>query len=452
MIVNRPLTPEERHRSQRFFYAFNFGNGMSYMCLGENVLVLFAAQLAAPAAIVSLLGAMQYIGYAMTPLGVRRTARRGAADSQADFWIARNAAALLTASAALVATMPRLSWAVLVLGSLLFYGCRAAGCALMTPLLGDISTVDEAPGVLGKTQAAFVTSAVATLGIVTAVTARSGGVGTLAGVILAGSFLGLATSFCLRGVHETGAMRDAAREPLALGMREAMRDGDLRRLAVAWFLLNLAVMLLIPLSTLALKRGCGFGNAKVLVCACAQLGAGIAISFASGRLCRVFGPRRALVAVAWAALAVPPAWLVFPQSGPTVFPAAIALFLWLGVVYYLFINASGSYFLLSCPDKSKQVAGSVAINLISSAGAGVAASMLGAWLVTVAEKWAPTLQSPLFAGALGPFRLYFLMTFPLIAIALPAALLLRTKVYDYREKHGERALRHAIAMGHHRKN
>ena len=82
MILNRTLTAEERRISQRCIEAFNFGNGMSYMCLGESILVLFAARLGAPNAVVALLGAMQYLGYAMLPLGVWRTAVRGAAASQ----------------------------------------------------------------------------------------------------------------------------------------------------------------------------------------------------------------------------------------------------------------------------------------------------------------------------------------------------------------------------------
>ena len=81
MVVGRPLEPRERLASQRRFNAFNFGNGVSYMCLGENLLVLFAARLDAPNAVVALLGAMLYIGYAMLPLGVRRTALRGASTS-----------------------------------------------------------------------------------------------------------------------------------------------------------------------------------------------------------------------------------------------------------------------------------------------------------------------------------------------------------------------------------
>ena len=45
MILGRQLTARERRRSQHLYCAFNFVNGMSYMCLGESLLVLFAAQL-----------------------------------------------------------------------------------------------------------------------------------------------------------------------------------------------------------------------------------------------------------------------------------------------------------------------------------------------------------------------------------------------------------------------
>ena len=45
MILGRQLTARERRRSQHLYCAFNFVNGMSYMCLGESLLVLFAVQL-----------------------------------------------------------------------------------------------------------------------------------------------------------------------------------------------------------------------------------------------------------------------------------------------------------------------------------------------------------------------------------------------------------------------
>ena len=455
MILGRPLTAAERRKSQRLYGAFNFGNGMSYMCLGENLLVLFATQLGAPNAVIALLGAMQFVGYAMLPLGVRHTARRGAATSQADFWVARNAAALLTASAALVwLASPPAAWGLVLLGALLFYGFRAAGCVLFTPLLGDVSTEDEAPGVIGYTTALFNVSAVATLAAITAATNRWQGRDALAAIIVIGAMLGMGSSFFLRGMCETGALRDAAREPLMRGMRDALRDNDLRRLTCAWFMLNLVSIMLVPISMLALKRGCGFGDTRALLCACAQFAGGIASSFASGPLCRHFGPRRVLVAGLLGYAAVASSWLIFPD-GPvsgTTQAAGMALFFWLGAFFYLLYNATNSYFLLACPGKKAQVSGSIAVNLVAGAGAGIVGSALGAWLVSRTADWAPALGVDAFNGPLGPFRLFFLLLLPLAAAGAVACLLLRTKVYSYRREHGEKALRTAVALGHNRKH
>lgn len=413
MILGRPLTARERHRSQNLYCAFNFVNGMSYMCLGEGVLVLFAAQLGAPNAVVSLLGAMLYVGYALLPLGVLRTARRGAAVCQADFWVARNVAALLTASAAAVwLASPRASWAVLLVGAFFFYGCRAAGSVLFTPLLGDVSTEEEAASVIGRTTGFFNLSAVAAIATVTAVTHRWHGRVALAAIIVAGAALGMCSSFFVRGMKETGAIRDAARAPLLLGIRKALRNRALLRLSLDWFLLNLSIILFIPISMLALKRGCGFGDSKAMVCACAEFAAGILASFACGPLCRAFGSRRVLAGSALGFVVVPFAWLLLPATGPHALACGIALFFWLGGFYYAIYNATNAAFLEACPDKREQVAGSVAANLVAAVGAGVVGSALGAWLLTCAGTWAAALPFAAFAGPLGPFRLFFLAGLP----------------------------------------
>ena len=424
MILGRKLTAAERCRSQNLYCAFNFINGMSYMCLGEGVLVLFAAQLGAPNSVVSLLGALLYVGYAMLPVGVLRTARRGAAACQADFWIARNAAALVTASAAAVwVASPQASWAVLVAGAFLFYGCRAAGSALFTPLLGDVSTEEEASSVIGRTTGFFNLSAVAAIACVTAVMHRWHGRIALAAIIVTGAALGICSSFFVRGMYETGAIRDAAREPLRTGMRRALRNRALRRLSLDWFLLNLSIILFVPISVLALKRGCGFADSRAMICACAQFGAGTLASFVCGPLCRAFGPRRVMAVSALGFAAVPFAWLLFPETGPLAMPSAIMLFFWLGGCYYAIYNTTNAAFLEACPDKRDQVAGSVAVNLLAGAGAGVAGSALGAWLVSISGDLVSALPFHAFAGPLGQFRLFFLLVLPVPVAALLVCML-----------------------------
>ncbi len=222
MILERALAPQERRVSQRLCGAFNFVNGISCTCLGDFVVVLFAASLGAPNAVVSVLAAMQYAGYLILPMGIPWAGRRGAATGEADFWAANGATALLAVMAALGChRFPVASCCLAVPCVVLFYGFRAAGSFLYTPLRGDISTEKEAPGVIGATTALYSISGVATLVAITAATRRWHGSGALAAIMGVGALLGIAGSFFLRVMRETDAIRDAARTRLLSAMRHA---------------------------------------------------------------------------------------------------------------------------------------------------------------------------------------------------------------------------------------
>lgn len=427
-ILGRPLTAEERRASQRNYGRFCLVNGVSYMCLGENVLVLFAARLETPDPIVAILGSMLYVGFVMLPLGVRRTARLGAAISLADFWFARNLAALLTAAAAPVAlASPRMAWGLLLLGSLLFYGCRAAGCVIGTPLVGDISTEQEAPVVLGDTQALYNASSAVMLVVITLLTARWHGLWTLAGIIVFGACCGVWASGFLRRIWESGAICDAAMVPLLPGMRAAWRNRNLHRLAAAWSAFNVCLMLTVPMSMLALKRGCGLGDAAALLCACAQFVSGYVVSRQSGGLCQSRGTRRVLLLTAAGFFIVPALWLAMPSGGMPAVAVGVLLFSLLGSLTVLVYNAASAHFLLVCPDKREQIAASVAINLVSGAGAGLAGSAIGPWLIAHAVGWAPRLAA-FGSGAIGTYRLYFLTLIPILAFAVAASQSLTSRV------------------------
>ena len=68
MICKGPLTPAQLASSQHNYHIFSLINGLSYMCLGETVLILLAVRLGCPDYIVSTLGAMIYFGFLLLPL------------------------------------------------------------------------------------------------------------------------------------------------------------------------------------------------------------------------------------------------------------------------------------------------------------------------------------------------------------------------------------------------
>ena len=83
MIFNGSVPVERLERSQRAYYAFCVLNGLAYMCVGEGVVVLFAVKCGFPDFVVSIVGAMLYLGYLLLPLGRTACARVGAVRSQA---------------------------------------------------------------------------------------------------------------------------------------------------------------------------------------------------------------------------------------------------------------------------------------------------------------------------------------------------------------------------------
>ena len=118
MIFKNTVPPERRRSSQRNYNIYNSINGLSYMCLGEAVIILLAVRIGSPDYVIAAIGAMIYIGFLLLPLGKIVAMRIGAAQSQAFFWVMRNSAALLVAVAAGVSTLgfPNLAAGCLLTG------------------------------------------------------------------------------------------------------------------------------------------------------------------------------------------------------------------------------------------------------------------------------------------------------------------------------------------------
>lgn len=453
MILNRPLTAAERKASQRNHLCFSLINGASYMCLGENVVILLAVHLAAPSTVVAVIGSMMYIGYLALPLGVSRTARVGAAACQADFWICRNMAALAIASSVFLARVsPPLAWGVIVFGSFLFYACRAAGCVLGMPLVGDIASREEVSLFLGANNKCFYGSGVVAIMAVAALTHFMESVWTLFGVIVFGAACGFTSSHFIRGINESGAVKEAAGLKLLPGMKEVFKSRDVRLLSLAWFGLNLTFMMLAPLSVLALRRGFGFSDTAVLVCAVAQFAAGCLISPLSGRLGKHLGPRFVLASSFALFLSVPFFWYFFPASvgAPSMVAKATAILLFaiIGMAQICTANAATAYFLMICPDAKAQVPGTIAVQILASVGAGLCGSAAASGLLVLSERLAGHLGGH-FGGSFGQFRVYFLLAAPVFVLCWVWILRLRTVIHEFRAKYGMKAIERAIGLAHH---
>ncbi len=382
MICQQPLTTEQRHRSQFNYNMFNVINGFSYMCLGETVLILLAVQLDCPDYFVSTLGAMLYFGFLLLPLGKLFTAQVGAAQTQTIFWILRNCAALLVGSSTIFHAMGwhLFSMGTLLLGAFLFYGFRAAGVVMSQPLIGDFTDEISRPRVIAVSIGLFYVSCFFALITISWLLHLNSSVWMLTGVIVVGAMFGFSSSHFIRKIDETESIRQSARKPIRAELVSALRDRSLKRQILAGFIINLAIIMLVPVSMLTLKRGYRVSDTDALLYALVQFAAAAIVSFLSGKVAAKIGPRKTMLHAYGLLLLLGLLWVFAPAEKSFTY-LALPFFLAGGASVAL-NNSVMHYFLQNVPP-SKRVAASIFVSVVTGAGAGVVGMLLAGLLLRV---------------------------------------------------------------------
>jgi len=454
VIVDHPLTLEERKISQKNYLRFGFINGFSYMCLGETIIILIAVQIGMPDVLITFVGAMLYIGFLLLPLGVRQTARTGAAQSQASFWVCRNIAALLVAVSAVVAQyIPVVAWGLLLFAALMFYGFRAAGVVLSQPLIGEITNDDDRSQVVGNATGAFYFSGVIALIIVSFLLKMSDSIWILCGIVVFGASMGVTASRFIRAIRETDIIRQTAQKPLMPEWKKVKANPMIRQLLIVGFCKNLAVILMVPASVLFLKKGYGFSDTVAVLFSAAQFCASFTASWLSGKIVAKKGPRAVLIISVSLGLIVSLLWLIAPFSG-IIIPCilSVLVFFLCGTTVAFGDNANTCYFLMAVP-KEQQIAGSVATNVIQGAGAGIAGMVIAGGLMWFARYITPSIGGafqnfiPGDGQQILTYKLFFLLALPIQLFALYQTIRLKTIIKTYRAEHGEEGVRRTVASG-----
>ncbi len=409
MILNRLLTREEKVISQRNYNRYCAVNGMSYMCLGETVLILFAVRLGCPDTVVAVLGAMIFFGFLLLPLGKWMTARVGAARSQADFWICRNIAALLVAGAAPMAVFGShiAAQAMIVLGAFLFYGFRAAGVVMSQPLVGEFCDPEEQGRFLSRSWFYFYSFGLLSLFTISVVLKFSSSVWVLCFIIVAGTLLGFTSAGFLRKVRETGQIQESARKPMLDGLKPVLQNRVVIRQLLAGMVCNLGVILTVPISMLALKRGYQVSDTQALLYFLVQLASAVAVSRVLSRVADRFGGRKLTLMAFYGFYVIALFWVVTPDK--FFWPLLAIPFIFCPCGHTVAVTALSQYFLRSVP-KSQQVMASMVI----SVGTGVVSGLLGmvcsSGLLKLSAIWSGS------EGTLANYRLYFLLVIILLPV------------------------------------
>lgn len=446
MIYDQPLTAEQRAKSQSNYNWFNVINGASYMCLGESIIVLFAIRMNMSNTVISLIGAMLFLGYLLLPLGVKRAAKVGAASCQADFWICRNIAALLAAASIFVNFYsPVLAGITLLTGAFLFYGFRAAGIVLSSPMIGDFTTEADRSAVIGRSTALFYGAGAFALACISTILYFKDSVWVLVGIIAAGASLGVTASTFVRNIDETSALRKSAQRPLFGGLPYLMNNPGGRNLTLVWFLTNLTNLLIIPISILTLKRGCGVSDTNAVLFSLVQFVIMIFASQYSPLLTKRLGPRLMILIAFFCYVPTILFWISLPalhiSNGWLLWGLMIIPFGMQGIASVVNTNSLIHYFLMTV-EKERQVECVMILNLITGAAAGIIGMGMAAGLMKLAD---------LIPGSDGllVFRNYFVMILIFFCAEMPFVFRLKTVIHEYRVQHGDEATTKTLAAPHH---
>lgn len=446
MVRLTPLTPSQRRGSLRNLYRHTTINGLAYMCVGEMVVALLAVKLGCSDGLVAALGTMLYVGFVMLPLGRMLAARVGAARAEGTFWFLRNLAALLIASSALwYPRHPALVAATILLGSFLFYGCRAAGIVLQQPLLGDISTSETRPRAIALSNGLFYVAMCASLAAVSAVLRCDESIRTIVWIIAVGSLLGMVSSAFLLLIDEGPGPRESARAPIRADARRLAASPRFRRFLTASVALNIAFMLLLPPSLLLLKRGHGVSDFDALLLTSPMWLMSALASFATAPLGRRYGPRKELLGthLLFLALAALAALLAAPGTGVPRW-SFLLFYAGFGLARGVLDNAVTHYYLASTPSRLR-VPASLLLYLMYGVGAGLLGLGLSTGLLEWATHGGTATAVKGSAEALAAYRRYFWF---LVALLAPT-LTLVWRIAPLPEERRVR-IRHAFRAPHHR--
>lgn len=234
-------------------------------------------------------------------------------------------------------------------------------------------------------------------------------------IALFGSSLGITSSQYIRKIDESSMLREFASRPVFKEIGKALRESSIRKQVAATFVINIANIMLIPVSLIAIKRGFGISNANAVFFSLFQWVFSIIGSWVATRLARKMGPRRVAIVGYLLISTIAPLWFVLSGAFCPVWRLFLLTPFLIGGLSFAMMSNSMIHYFLQNVDEDKRVVVSLLISTASGVGAGLTGLAITGALLTWLERS--------YTGAPVPetYRIYFLLAG---IILLPGILLL----------------------------
>ncbi|OGV31279.1 MAG: hypothetical protein A2020_01500 [Lentisphaerae bacterium GWF2_45_14] len=400
MIVDRELSYDEKLRGQKLYKIFTGFNALSYICIADNLLLLFAISAGCPDYIAAVLAALPYLGFIFIFAGKYSVSRCGASNSIGFFWLLSNIAVIMMVVSPLIK-----QWAgngylwitVLIAGAFLFYSCRAAGAVSMQPLVGEIAFKDNRGKLTSGIYKTFNIMGLIGLGILVLLFRKWQDTWLFQWILIVGAVIGGISTYFIFSIKESPLNLNSARRSIKNDLRKLFKTPKYTRLMTSYILAISLIMMTVPISMLALKEGYMVPYDKAIFFALVQFAGGIFISYLSGILAEETGPRPLIILYCCILVLVQLSWIVAP--GTFSWGYSLIIFLLCGCCIMGISLALMNYFLLSVEESDRFGTG-LFLSAASGISAGLAGILISSPLLRVIRAFGP--ENPLDI-----YRIYF---------------------------------------------
>lgn len=409
MMTKEPLSLSQQESGRRNYARFSLINGLSYICVGETVIILFAIKLGCSDYTVAILGSLFFFSNFCMPLGKMLMAKLGAVKTVSNCWRMRNISILLVAAAPLFlwGGFPQAIPFVMIAGAFAFYACRSIGMIGCQPVLGEITGAENRGRFTSQSNRYFYLSNLIMLAVIMGIMYFSKDIWVYMSIIITGSVFGLISAWYFSRIDETENIMISARQPILADIILTLKNSMRMRQLAANCAISAGITLTVPISMLALKRGYGIGDDQALFFALVQMGGAVASSYVIELLAEHTGPRPLAILFYSMMIVLCGFWTFAPHSFHWYYAAA--LFICAGAAVIGTGVTLTHYFLISVPEKER-VAASLTMYVISGIFAGLMGSLVGASIIRHLNT--------LGLAPLDVFKMYFMVIFLVLLVGL----------------------------------
>jgi len=411
--TNQSLTPNQQKLGQTYYLWFTRINAISFGCLAESIMILYAIKNGADDFIVGLLTSFFYLSMPFMIVSKKMVGKFGAARAYAISWAFRNASASLMIIVPLVMTKINSTAGlnVLIASAFGFFAFRSMGLTANTPIIGEITTKNNRGNYISQIWLHFNIFALITMIGLIFFLGKSDQIHTFQWIIAFGVFTGLIASTIIYRVPETEYPKFSGRQPIASSISYIRENSLPRKLLITWTSVDTIITLINPFSMVALKNGYFVSDHNAMFYALIQIIGGILASWINSMVLDRVGPRPMLILYSHGLLITIVLWIISPQALIIYYSAFV--FLLLGLFRAGAMTTLAHYFLTIVPEENR-VGANMFIYMISGTIAGLIGILFGGGLLKLIRY--------LDFTNLSIYRIYFVIIF---ILSMPLLFLIR---------------------------